>query len=87
MANVLVKVGTDFVSNNTAICFSSGTDHISIECGNHPVTMPYKGNELNVSDIARLIRFFLNSLEIDNHEKSDVERSHECDPSGLKEEV
>lgn len=81
MPNVIVTAGHLFGKGETGITFRNSKGVLSLICGEHPATSPFHGAELDSKDLAKLMRFFLDSLEDDN-EKGNVERFEKCDTSG-----
>jgi hypothetical protein len=73
MPNVIVTVSSVFGKKEMRICFRNSHGVISMQCGEHPMTYPFKGAELNTNDLAKLMRFFLESMENDD-EKGNLER-------------
>lgn len=78
MPNIIVTVSELFGMDQYGICFRNSNGVLSLKCKEHPATFPFKGAELNATDIAKLMRFFLDSLG-DDDEKGNLERLEECD--------
>jgi len=88
MPNMIVTVSKLFAENKTGIAFRNSKGVMSLVCGDHPSAYPFDGVELNSTDIAKLMHFFLDSLESDNVEqKSNLERFEQCYPSGIKKDL
>lgn len=76
MPNILVTVGSNFGKEEYRIQFRNSKCTLSLACGNHPMSYPFKGAELNRTDIANLMIFLLESLGDDSDkQKSNLERS------------
>ncbi len=88
MPNIIVTVGHLFVEGKTGITFRNSKGVLSLICGEHPATVPFHGAELNANDIAKLMHFFLESMENDDdNSKSHLERFAGSYPPGTEEDL
>ena len=88
MPNIIITVGNLFGEGKTGITFRNSKGVLSLICGEHPATIPFHGAELDANDIAKLMHFFLDSMENDNvPESGKMERFEQRNTSGTEEDL